>query len=162
MNDMVLGDGFASGRISLGRLEVLKVSKFERVWSCPSSHGKSSGHVFYKPLEIPDDFSCLGHYCQSSDQPLRGHALVARETCSEPEAESPALKKPINYSLIWSADSPHDGCGYFWLPNPPLGHKAMGLVVTNKPDEPEVEEVRCVRTDLTETCETCDLLLSMN
>ncbi|KAG4914037.1 hypothetical protein JHK86_054470 [Glycine max] len=156
------GDGFASGRISLGRLEVLKVSKFERVWSCPSSHGKSQGFVFYKPLEIPDGFFCLGHYCQSNDQPLRGHVLVARETCSEPELESPALKKPINYSLIWSADSPHDGCGYFWLPNPPLGYKAMGIVVTNKPDEPEVEEVRCVRADLTETCETCDLLLSMS
>ncbi|KAG2395266.1 hypothetical protein LR48_Vigan10g155700 [Vigna angularis] len=156
------GAGFAGGRISLGSLEVLKIRKFERVWSSKSSHGKSQGFVFYKPLEIPDDFFCLGHYCQSNDQPLRGHVLVARETSSEPEAESPALKKPINYSLIWSADSPHDGSGYFWLPNPPLGYKAMGIMVTNKPDEPEVEKVRCVRADLTETCETCDLLLSMN
>ncbi|XP_014491492.1 uncharacterized protein LOC106754063 [Vigna radiata var. radiata] len=156
------GAGFAGGRISLGSLEVLKIRKFERVWSSKSSHGKSQGFAFYKPLEIPDDFFCLGHYCQSNDQPLRGHVLVARETSSEPEAESPALKKPINYSLIWSADSPHDGSGYFWLPNPPLGYKAMGIMVTNKPDEPEVDKVRCVRADLTETCETCDLLLSMN
>ncbi|QCD77613.1 uncharacterized protein LOC114186608 [Vigna unguiculata] len=156
------GGAFAGGRISLGSLEVLKISKFERVWSSKSSHGKSQGFVFYKPVEIPDDFFCLGHYCQSNDQPLRGHVLVARETSSELKAESPALKKPINYTLIWSADSPHDGSGYFWLPNPPLGYKAMGIVVTNKPDEPEVEKVRCVREDLTETCETCDLLLSMN
>lgn len=77
--------------------------------------------------------------------------------------ESPALKKPLNYSLIWSTrDSPHDGCGYFWLPNPPLGYKAMGIVVTSKPEEPEIEQVRCVREDLTETCEACDLLLTMD
>nr|KYP42743.1 hypothetical protein KK1_035847 [Cajanus cajan] len=154
------GGGFASGRISLGRLEVLKITKFERVWSCTSSHAKSQGFTFYKPSEIPDGFFCLGHYCQSNAQPLRGHVLVASEIFPEPE--SPALKKPINYSLIWSADSPHDGCGYFWLPNPPVGYKAMGIVVSSKPDEPEVEEIRCVRADLTETCETCDLLLSMN
>ncbi|KAJ1413863.1 Vacuolar protein sorting-associated protein 62 [Sesbania bispinosa] len=165
------GSGFASGRISLGRLEVVQITKFERVWSCTNSRGKPHGFIFYRPLEIPDGFFCLGHYCQSNEQPLRGHVLVARETSSsEPEAdhchgsmlESPALRKPINYSLIWSADSPHDGCGYFWLPNPPVGYKAMGIIVTSKPDEPEVEEVRCVREDLTETRETCDLLLSMD
>ncbi|KAK7285896.1 hypothetical protein RJT34_20681 [Clitoria ternatea] len=161
------GGDFASGRVSLGRLELLRVTKFERVWSSTSSQGL----IFYRPLEIPDGFFCLGHYCQSSEQPLRGHVLVAHETSSKPEAdycngstvlESPALKKPINYYLIWSADSPHDGSGYFWLPNPPVGYKAMGIVVTSKPDEPKVEEVRCVRADLTETCETGDLLLSMN
>ena len=159
------GGGFASGRISLGKLEVLKITKFERVWSC------TQGFIFYRPLEIPDGFFCLGHYCQFNDQPLRGHVLVARETSSGPEddhssqgsmLESPALKKPINYSLIWSADSPDHGCGFFWLPNPPVGYKAMGIVVTSKPDEPEVEEVRCVRADLTETCETSHLLLTMN
>ncbi|XP_027351721.1 uncharacterized protein LOC113862747 [Abrus precatorius] len=164
------GGGFASGRISLGRIEVLKITKFERVWSCTSSHGKSQSFIFYRPLEIPDGFFCLGHYCQTNEQPLRGHVLVARETLPEPESddfhgsmlESPALRKPINYSLIWSADSPHDGCGYFWLPNPPVGYKAMGILVTTQPHEPDIDEVRCVRAELTETCETSNLLLSMS
>lgn len=162
------GRGFASGRVCLGKIEVMKINKFERVWRGTNLHGKSQGFTFYRPLEIPDGFFCLGHYCQSNDHPLRGYVLVAREATSEPEAdcsqgsvsESPVLEKPLNYSLIWSIDS-HDECVYFWLPNPPLGYKAMGVVVTTNPDEPEVEEVRCVREDLTETCETSDVLLTM-
>ncbi|XP_027363133.1 uncharacterized protein LOC113870837 [Abrus precatorius] len=162
------GGGFGRGRICLGKIEVLQVNKFEKVWRCTHMHGKPQGFTFYRPLEIPEGFFCLGHYCQSNDQPLRGHVLVARETTSDAEVdcsngcvlESPALEKPLNYSLIWSLDT-HDDCVYFWLPNPPTGYKAMGIVVTSNPNEPEVEEVRCVRADLTETCETSDLLVSI-
>ncbi|XP_057718060.1 hypothetical protein At1g04090-like [Arachis stenosperma] len=166
--DWPQGGAFSSGRISLGQLEVVKITNFERVWFC------TQGFIFYRPLEIPDGFHCLGHYCQSNVQPLRGYVLVAGETALEPEpeanhyssnspvSESPALRKPINYSLIWSAESPDGGCGYFWLPNPPAGYKAMGIVVTSIPDEPDIEEVRCVRKDLTEVCETCDLLITMD
>ncbi|GMY20565.1 vacuolar [Fagus crenata] len=163
------GQGFAAGRICLGELEVLKVTKFESIWSCNLLRGKTKGLTFYKPVEIPDGFSCLGYYCQPNDQPLRGYVLVARNATS-PEGEEgsvhesvldlPALRKPRNYTLIWSTDTQHNGCGYFWLPNPPLGYKAMGVVVTDKPEEPELEEVRCVRVDLTESCETCDLIFA--
>jgi len=153
------GGSFASGRICLGEIEVLKVDKFEKVWRCTSLRGKSLGFTFYRPLEIPEGFFCLGHYCQSNDQPLRGYVLVARATNAS-LLESPALEKPLGYSLIWSIDS-HDDRVYFWLPNPPKGYKAMGIVVTSGPNEPEVEEVRCTRADLTETCETSNLLLTI-
>ncbi|KAK6645935.1 hypothetical protein PHAVU_L001751 [Phaseolus vulgaris] len=153
------GGSFASGRICLGEIEVLKVEKFEKVWRCTGLRGKSLGFTFYRPLEIPEGFFCLGYYCQSNDQPLRGYVLVARETNAS-VLESPALEKPLGYSLVWSIDS-HDECVYFWLPNPPTGYKAMGIVVTSSPNEPEVEEVRCTRADLTETCETSDLLLTV-
>ena len=134
-------------------------------------HGKTNkGLTFYKPVGIPDGFFCLGHYCQPNDQPLRGYVLVARNATSSPEEEVgyahepvldlPALKKPLNYTLIWNTDTEHTGCGYFWLPNPPLGYKAMGVVVTDKPEEPKLEEVRCVRVDLTESCEMGDLILT--
>ncbi|KAI4350075.1 hypothetical protein L6164_010598 [Bauhinia variegata] len=158
------GAGFSSGRISLGELEVYNVTKFERIWSCTNLRGNSHGLIFYRPVDIPNGFSCLGYYCQSNDRPLRGYVLVAREAdyAHGSVLESPALKKPLNYSLIWSADSPHDGCAYFWLPNPPVGYKAMGIVVTSNPTEPQVEEIRCVRADLTETCETFDLILTAN
>lgn len=105
-------------------------------------HAKPHGVTFYRPAEVPDGFFCLGYYCQSNDQPLRGYILVAREATSfELQAnhthgfmsESPPLKNPLNYSLIWSIDSPHDGRGYFWLPNPPMGYEAMGIMVTAKP-----------------------------
>ncbi|KAL1339822.1 hypothetical protein AAHE18_U068700 [Arachis hypogaea] len=152
------GNGFAGGRIWLGEIEVLQITKFERIWRCTQLAGKAQPFTFYRPLEIPDGFFSLGHYCQSNGQPLRGYVLVAREmTC---ESESPALKKPLDYTLVWSSDS-HDECAYFWLPNPPTGYKAMGVVVTSTPKEPEVEQVRCVRIDLTEPCETSNLLVTI-
>ncbi|KAK8712776.1 hypothetical protein V6N13_148004 [Hibiscus sabdariffa] len=163
-----LGQGFATGKINLGELEVVKITKFERVWSCSLLRGKEKGVTFYKPVGIPDGFFCLGYYCQPNDQPLRGYVLAAREReCSSPEVycdydsdtDFPALRRPVNYSLVWSTDC-GDGCGFFWLPNPPLGYKTMGIVVTDTPDEPNVEEVRCVREDLTETCEIMDTLLA--
>ncbi|KAH7543335.1 hypothetical protein FEM48_Zijuj02G0173400 [Ziziphus jujuba var. spinosa] len=162
------GQGFATGRISLGEIDVIQITKFESIWSCRPLRGKSKGITFYKPKEIPDGFFCLGHYCQPNDQPLRGYLLVAGEATSpksevgymqESVSESPALIKPINYSLVWSEDSHHD-CGYIWLPNPPMGYKAMGFMVTDRLEEPNVDEVRCVREDLTESCETCEQLLS--
>ncbi|XVE62705.1 hypothetical protein DITRI_Ditri06bG0141000 [Diplodiscus trichospermus] len=169
------GQGFATGKINLGELEVVKISEFESVWSCNLLRGKEKGVTFYKPVGIPDGFFCFGHYCQQNDQPLRGYVLVARErVASSPEVYCdcdsdsdsdsdsylPVLRKPVNYSLIWSTDSYDNGCGFFWLPNPPMGYKAMGILVTNTPEEPNVDEVRCVREDLTETCEIGDTIFA--
>ena len=162
------GQGFATGRIRLGEIEVLKITEFESIWNCNLLHGKTKGLTFYKPVGIPDGFFCLGHYCQPNDQPLRGHVLVARIATSPEEEigsiheplDLPALRKPLNYTLIWSGETQHNGCGYFWLPNPPVGYKAMGFVVSDRPEQPRLEEVRCVRADLTESCETCDILLA--
>ncbi|XXG61795.1 hypothetical protein AAC387_Pa05g0316 [Persea americana] len=169
------GDGFAKGRICIGDIEVFKVTKFEHVWSGNLVNKKSEGACFYKPIGIPDGFFSLGHYGQPSNQPLRAFVLVARDIdSSKQEAEHdihitkklPALQKPINYILVWSTndwtEDNHDGFGYFWLPCPPQGYKAMGCVVTNKPDKPSLEEVRCVRADLTETCETCNLIFNID
>lgn len=156
------GQGFGSGKICLGEIEVLKITKFKEIWSCNMARGKANGVTFYKPVEIPDGFFVLGHYCQPSDQPLRGYVLVARDMPSpQPKVgkHDPLLIEPLNYTLIWSADTRHDGSGYIWLPNPPDGYKAMGFVVTDKSGEPALEEVRCVRADLTETCETGDVIL---
>lgn len=163
------GQGFAAGRINLGEIEVAKITKFESVWSCGLLRGKSKGVSFYRPVGIPEGFHCLGYYCQSNDQPLRGYVLVGCDSNAhkpevghihDSEVDSP-LRKPLNYSLIWGSNSEKNGGGgYFWLPNPPEGYKAMGIVVTKNPEEPKVEEVRCVRADLTERCETSDQIIS--
>lgn len=162
------GQGFATGRINIGELEVVKVTKFQCIWNCTPQRGKK-GATFYKPVGIPDGFFTLGHYCQPNDQPLRGYVLAAREVeaeqlnngcIHESISQIPAVTKPLNYTLIWSSKSPHEECAYVWLPNAPVGYKAMGFIVTNEPDEPEREEVRCIRDDLTESCETCDMILN--
>ncbi|KAK8542957.1 hypothetical protein V6N12_015532 [Hibiscus sabdariffa] len=166
--DWPSGQGFATGKINLGELEVVKITEFESVWSCDLLRGKAKGVTFYKPVGIPDGFFCLGYYCQPNGQPLRGYVLAARERvvsvpedCRDHDSDLgfPALRKPVNYSLIWSSDSLRNGCGFFWLPNAPVGYKAMGILVTDMPEEPNVDEVRCVREDLTESCEIKDAIL---
>ncbi|KAK2968275.1 hypothetical protein RJ640_016207 [Escallonia rubra] len=163
------GQGFATGRIHLGELEVVKITNFESIYTCTPNRGNTKGVTFYKPAGVPDGFLSLGHYCQPNDQPLRGYVLVARDVAateiedksiSDSMSDFPALRKPLNYTLIWNLDSPHDEYAYIWLPNAPVGYKSMGFVVTNKPYEPELDEVRCVRDDLTESCEACDTILN--
>ncbi|KAK1265790.1 hypothetical protein QJS04_geneDACA000099 [Acorus gramineus] len=151
------GGDFSKGRIRIGELEVLQVTKFQCIWNCNLSNEKGKGFSFYKPVGIPDGFFCLGHYGQRNIEPLRGFLLVAREINSS-KSDGPALMKPLNYVLLWSAED-HNGCGYFWLPCPPEGYKTMGFLITDTPEKPSLEEVRCVRADLTETCEAHNLVL---
>ncbi|KAF4382984.1 hypothetical protein F8388_009015 [Cannabis sativa] len=167
------GQGFASGRINLGELEVFKVTRFEFVWCHNPSQDKKKGVTFYKPVEIPDGFHILGHYCQPNNHPLRGYVLVAREvSTSTPEiahassdaiAKLPALCEPLDYILVWCpedwTEQRYGGCGYFWLPQAPEGYMPVGILVTNKPSKPSLDEVRCVRADLTDECDAYRLLL---
>ncbi|KAJ8447774.1 LOW QUALITY PROTEIN: hypothetical protein Cgig2_015137 [Carnegiea gigantea] len=139
-----LGEGFGSGRIWLGQLEVAKITTFESIWSCSPSRGKAK--------RIPDGFFCLGYYCQSNDRPLRGYVLVVRE-----------MDKPKVEFLHSGNSSPQNStAGFIWLPNPPIGYRAMGFIVSDTPVEPSVDDIRCVRVDLTEDIESCNLLISTN
>ncbi|XWS47039.1 hypothetical protein CRYUN_Cryun14cG0119100 [Craigia yunnanensis] len=164
------GQGFAYGKINLGELEVVKISRFKFIWSS-NLEDKKKSVIFYKPVGIPDGFYSLGHYCQSNDQPLRGFVLVAREMPSESEAADfstcvtlPALREPLDYTLVWSSNDGSEesleGCGFFWLPQPPEGYKSMGYLVTNSSKKPKLDKVRCVRADLTDRCENDQVILN--
>ncbi|XP_011077064.1 uncharacterized protein LOC105161158 isoform X2 [Sesamum indicum] len=160
------GKGFATGKICLGEIEVVKITEFEKIWSCSSLSRKANAVAFYKPVGIPDGYSSLGHYCQPSDRKLRGYVLVAKCISSDEsqgsKSVSPALTKPLNYTLVWSSHSHGNEYGYIWLPNPPEGYKPTGFVVTTEPEEPDLEEVRCVREDLTESCEVNEVIFERN
>ncbi|XP_015901183.2 hypothetical protein At1g04090 [Ziziphus jujuba] len=167
------GQGFASGKMSLGELEVVKITRFEFVWGCGMSKDKNKGVSFYRPVGIPDGFHCLGHYCQPNDQPLRGYLLAARvidsylpdtdHVCAH--VKSPALRKPLDYTLVWSPDDgtegKYSGFGYFWLPRAAEGYKPVGFLVTDKPGKPSLDAIRCVRDDLTDKCENYRLILNV-
>ncbi|XP_061357362.1 hypothetical protein At1g04090-like [Gastrolobium bilobum] len=166
------GQGFASGLVNLGEIEVFKVTRFEFIWSNNAILDTKKAVTFYKPVGIPDSFHILGHYCQPSDKPLRGFVLVTREvkTCL-PETTDiykhdklPPLRNPLDFKLVWSPNAESQemssGCSYFWLPQPPEGYKACGYLVTNKPDKPELDGMCCVRADLTDKCEPYRLILA--
>ncbi|XP_010684871.1 hypothetical protein At1g04090 [Beta vulgaris subsp. vulgaris] len=155
------GRGFANGNINLGELEVVQITRFEFIWGSHLSHDNRKGISFYKPLGLPKGFYGLGHYCQPNDKPLNGYVLVAKDVVSHNRG-SPALVMPVDYYLVWNSDDGmrvQDQPGYFWVPKPPSGYKALGFVVTNQAGKPDLGEVRCVREDLVDGSETCGLLL---
>ncbi|CAN1270152.1 Hypothetical protein At1g04090 [Linum perenne] len=162
--NVVSGKGFASGRITLSpELEVIKIVKFRFVWGYGFAQDRKKGVSFYKPMGLPRGFHCLGHYCQANKHPINGFVLVAREVTGN--VSSPALAKPVDYSLVWTADDQHgevyEGCGFFWLPIAPEGYKAMGFLVTSNSDRPQLDEVRCVRSDLTDECQAYHRILDV-
>ncbi|KAL7109910.1 hypothetical protein ACP275_06G204700 [Erythranthe tilingii] len=157
------GQDFGTGKICLGELEVVQITTFEKIWSCTPLLDKANGVTFYKPVKVPDGYFTLGHYCQPTDRKSSGYLLVAKSISTvDSSSNSPPLQKPLSYTLIFSSKSRKNGSGYIWLPDPPIGYKSTGFIVSNEPNEPDLEEVRCVRSDLMESCEVDEIIFDRN
>ncbi|KAL5762846.1 hypothetical protein ACOSP7_019110 [Xanthoceras sorbifolium] len=149
------GEGFATGTIDLGGLQVCQISSFTKVWVTHEGGPDNLGATFFEPSSIPEGFFMLGYYAQPNNRVLFGWVLAGKDDTGDTTAGS--LKKPIDYTLVWSSESlkiRQDGIGYVWLPTPPDGYKAIGHVITNSPQKPSLDNFRCVRSDLTDQCET--------
>ncbi|XP_008235570.1 PREDICTED: uncharacterized protein LOC103334389 [Prunus mume] len=157
------GNGFASGSIDLGGLQVYQISSFTKVWATYEGGPDNLGASFFEPSPLPQGFYMLGCYSQPNNKPLSGWALAAKSTKHKDEDEYEdeddhlLLKKPLDYTLVWNSESlknlKKDGDGYVWLPTPPHGYEAIGHVVTSSPEKPSLDQIRCVRSDLTDHCE---------
>ncbi|KAF7835879.1 DUF946 family protein [Senna tora] len=148
------GNGFGSGIINLGGLQVAQISTFNKIWSSYEGGPDNVGATVFEPSGIPEGFSMLGCYSQPNNKPLFGQVLVAKD--DSPTSNNPALKEPLDYTLIWTSESleiNQNGSAYFWLPTPPNGYVAVGHVVTASPDKPSLDKIRCVRSDLTDQLE---------
>ncbi|KAJ9537169.1 hypothetical protein OSB04_029902 [Centaurea solstitialis] len=66
------GEGFASGTIDLGGLQVCQITSFNKIWN-------DDEVTFFNPSPIPDGFSILGSYCQSNNTPLFGWVLAGKD-----------------------------------------------------------------------------------
>nr|KYP38567.1 hypothetical protein KK1_040176 [Cajanus cajan] len=151
------GGGFATGTIKIGDLKLIQISSFNKIWTTLEGGPGNKGASFFEPAGIPEGFFTLGHYSQPNNNPLFGWVLVAKDDSSSSSSENGALKKPNDYTLVWSSKSQkikQDKDGYIWLPTAPEGYKALGHVVTTTPDKPPLDKIRCVRSDLTDQCET--------
>ncbi|KAI5656482.1 hypothetical protein M9H77_25275 [Catharanthus roseus] len=151
------GNGFASGHIDLGGLQVHQVTKFKKIWETYQGGPDNLGATFYEPNEIPNGYFMLGSYAQPNSLPLFGSILVAKDKTDNKTSKKEALMKPIDYTLIWSSQFSRTkqdlGHGYIWFPIPPKGYEALGHVVTTSPEKPSLDKIRCVRKDLTEDCD---------
>nr|XP_043629102.1 uncharacterized protein LOC122600455 [Erigeron canadensis] len=143
------GEGFASGTIDLGGLEVCQITSFNKIWSTYQDGSNDIDVTFFEPSPIPDGFSILGCYCQSNDNPLFGWVLVGKDVSGG------TLANPIDYTLVWTSS---EGSCCFWLPTPPEGYKSVGYVITTSPEKPFLDKISCVRADLTDELEFDALL----
>ncbi|KAM7476634.1 hypothetical protein LguiB_023877 [Lonicera macranthoides] len=149
------GEGFGSGTIDLGGLQVSQISSFNKIWATHEGGPDNLGATFYEPSSIPQGFYILGSYSQPNNKPLFGWVLVAKDTTNNPSNGS--LKMPIDYTLVWNSESSNikqDGKGYIWLPIPPEGYKPIGHIITNSPEKPSGKKIRCVRSDFTDIIES--------
>lgn len=72
---------------------------------------------------------------------------------------SDALTSPIDYTQVWNdSGSGASNDGSFWMPVPPAGYKAMGVVAQKGYNKPGLEDVVCIREDLTIPGEAGDLI----
>lgn len=144
------GEGFASGAIDIGGLQLYQISSFNKIWETHEGGPDNLGATFFEPSSIPNGYSMLGSYAQPNNKALFGSVLVGKDL------KNGALIQPINYTLVWSSQSSkakRDGNGYVWLPTPPNGYKSVGYIVTNSPEKPPLDKTRCVRSDFTDVCE---------
>lgn len=140
------GGEFAAGVIDLGGLQVRQISTFKKIWTSYEGGPDNLGATFFEPSPVPDGFSMLGSYAQPNNQPLFGWVLVGKTNASDQSGD--ILKQPTDYTLVWANE-----LAYFWLPTPPDGYKAVGLVVTISADKPPLDRIRCVRFDFTDESE---------
>ncbi|KAK9125760.1 hypothetical protein Scep_014606 [Stephania cephalantha] len=144
------GEGFATGTINLGGLEVSQVSTFSKIWATHEGGPDNLGVTFFEPLPILNGFFMLGCYAQPNKKALFGWVLAGKD------GGTGALKMPVDYTLVWSSESSkikQEGNGYIWLPVPPNGYKPVGYLVTNSPEKPPLDKIRCVCSDFTDDVE---------
>uniref|UniRef100_A0ACD5UKB4 Uncharacterized protein n=1 Tax=Avena sativa TaxID=4498 RepID=A0ACD5UKB4_AVESA len=140
--------GFAKGTIDLGGLEARQVTTFAKVWSTAQGGQDGLGATFLKPSPVPDGFRALGHYAQPNNRSLFGHVLVVRDA----SGTGALLASPLDCTLVWSSGQ-DGGAGFFWLPVPPDGYRAVGVAVRTTKEKPSLDEIACVRADFTDACE---------
>ncbi|XP_076893117.1 hypothetical protein At1g04090-like [Bidens hawaiensis] len=160
------GDGFATGTIDLGGLQVCQITSFDKIWSALEGGPDNKGATFYEPSSIPDGFSMLGCYSQPNNRSLFGWILAAKAVSNESISSHTSLAKPTDYSLIWISESEklkqEGGNCYIWLPVPPEGYKPVGYVVTNSPKKPSLEKIRCVKSEFTDEIEVDRWILGLD
>ena len=114
------------------------------------SRWNSSGYFppegsFYHPL-TSNGFKPLGSLgFEGIYDPNNTHGVMVLKA----KDGSNALAQPVDYTLLWTDVGTIGANGTFWIPVPPAGYKAMGIVAQAGHTKPDLDDVVCVREDLT-------------
>ncbi|MDH4222415.1 MAG: Vps62-related protein [candidate division Zixibacteria bacterium] len=131
--------------LDTGELLITFCDVFEYRW-CDDGSGCPMDGSYYHPLPT-DEFKPVGSLGFSGYYNPNGiHAVMVVKA----KDGSSALASPLDYTLVWSdQNSNADDDGSFWMPVPPAGYKALGIVAQAGYNKPSLNDVVCVREDLT-------------
>ncbi|UCG43860.1 MAG: Vps62-related protein [candidate division WOR-3 bacterium] len=124
------------------------VDKFGWRWNTSGDHP----HATFAHPAVTDGFRPLGTLAT----PEFRHVGEEWAVVVKAKRGSDALRPPDDYRLLWSSEGvrprwrdKYDSPGSFWLPVPPTGYRALGIVVQQGFGKPSLDDVVCVRQDLT-------------
>lgn len=116
------------------------VREFNLIWNDKGSGGRYDG-AFYR--QVPDAGTyILGDYGQNNyNQPAPNRSVLSFKPIKDD-----ALKHPVRFELVWKdSGSGANRDGSFWLPIPPPGYKALGLVCQSGYNSPAINTFMCVK-----------------
>ncbi len=117
---------------------------FDLVWWDKGSGGDQDGS-YWRP-KLPSGYFALGHCGQSGYGSPTQPMIVVKPVAGFENA----IARPTDYTPIWNdSGSGADMDGSFWLPIPPAGYVACGVVANGSHSKPSVNEVVCIHESLT-------------
>jgi len=132
--------------LDVGELSITYATTFVLRWNDKGSGATISGS-FAHPIP-PAGFHALGSIAYGGDY----HEPNGRYSVMVVKANngSDALAHPTGFTMIWAdRGSGAHSEGAMWMPIPPAGYKAMGMVINAGWGAPAISDVVCVREDLT-------------
>jgi len=131
--------------LDTGELLITYVDTFYYRWHDGGS-GQPIDGAYYHPITT-DGFRAIGSLGQSGYNNPDGKKSIMAVKAKD---GSDALAEPTDYTLVWNdKGSGSDNDGSFWIPVPPAGYVAMGIVAQRGYNKPALNDVVCVRADLT-------------
>jgi len=130
--------------LDVGELEVAYCDSFQFRWLTQTPYLTYAS--FYHPLPT-DGFKPVGSLGFEGNYNPNGIQAVM---VVKAKPGSTALAPPVDYIYAFDtlAHNP-TAVATFWIPVPPAGYKALGIVVGTGRSKPSLDEVVCVREDLT-------------
>lgn len=123
-------------------------SAYDYRWHDAGSGGSYNG-AYWHPIP-PEGFYAMG----SIGTPNWSNPTDIKPTivvkAKDPNSDLPPLKHPTDYTWIYNdAGTGSNNDVSIWMPVPPPGYKAMGMVASSNWSAPALADVVCVREDLT-------------
>lgn len=125
-------------------LLITYVDQFTLEWTDAGSGADDNGS--YWQAQVPEGYFALGSLGKGGwGNPSGTEAMLVVKAVGN----SDALAAPTDYQHIWSdSGSGANSDASFWVPVPPEGYAACGVVAQLGYTKPSLDEVRCVRSDL--------------